>query len=193
MGAVATVQTAFQLTSAYIPKSIIGSIVVATTLLEIAPTVISLVLAGKVGSNIASELGTMRVTEQIDALEVMGINSAAYLIMPKIASSLLMVPLLVVVSAFLQIFGGIVAGHLSGAVTAADFILGAREYFDPYQVTFMCVKATTFGYIISSISAYQGYFTNGGALEVGQASTRAVVYSCIIILLADYVLANLLL
>ena len=193
LGAVTTIQTSFQLTSGLIPKSVIGAIVANTSLLELAPTITSLVLAGKVGSSIASHLGTMRVTEQIDALEVMGINSSAFLIMPKIAASLVTFPLLVTIAAFLQIGGGLLAGHLTGQVAAADFIQGAREFFDPFQVTFMMIKAVTFGYIISSISSYQGYYTSGGALEVGQSSTRSVVYSCIILLLADYILAQVLL
>ncbi|MCB9232459.1 MAG: ABC transporter permease [Bacteroidia bacterium] len=193
LGAVTTIQTSYQLTSGLIPKSVIGAIVANTSLLELAPTITSLVLAGKVGSSIASHLGTMRVTEQIDALEVMGINSSAFLIMPKIMASLVTFPLLVIMAAFLQIGGGLTAGHLTGQVNATDFIQGAREYFDPFQVTFMLIKAVTFGFIISSISSYQGFYTAGGALEVGQSSTRSVVYSCIILLLSDYILAQVLL
>jgi phospholipid/cholesterol/gamma-HCH transport system permease protein len=193
IGAVTTVQTAYQLESPLLPTTLIGTTVANSSLLELAPTITSLVLAGKVGSAIASQLGTMRVTEQIDALEVMGINSASYLILPKIAASIVCYPLLVVIACFLQMAGGLVAGHLTGEVPAADFLAGAREYFLPFYVQFMLLKAFSFGFIISSISAYHGYYTSGGALEVGQSSTRAVVYSCIVILLTDYVLAQLLL
>ena len=193
MGAVTTIQTSYQLTSALIPPEIIGAIVVNTALLELAPTITSLVLAGTVGSSITSHLGTMRVTEQIDALEVMGINSASYLILPKIAAAVFTFPLLVICAAFLQTFGGLVAGHFSGEVIANDFIEGARSYFEPFQVTFMLVKSVTFGFIISSIASYQGYYISGGALEVGEASTKTVVYSCVTVLLADYVLAQIML
>jgi len=193
LGAVTTIQTSYQLVSALIDPSIIGAIVANTSLLELAPTITSLVLAGTVGSRIASQLGTMRINEEIDALEVMGINSAAYLIMPKIIGSLFMFPFLVIIAAFLQNFGGLVAGHLTGEVAAADFILGARDYFDPFQVEFMMYKSLTFGFIISSIASYQGFYVRGGSLEVGQAGTRAVVYSCIMILAFDYILAQILL
>ncbi|NDA64867.1 MAG: ABC transporter permease, partial [Chitinophagia bacterium] len=193
IGAVTTVQTAYQLISGFIPRSAIGSVVAASALLELAPTITCLVLAGKVGSNIASQLGTMRVTEQIDAIEVMGINSSAYLIMPKVIGSVLAFPILVTIAAFLIIFGGVVAGDLTGQVTQADFMYGARGTFKGFQIVFMLTKAVTFGFLISSISAYQGFYVRGGALEVGQASTRAVVYSCILVLCADYVLAQLLL
>jgi phospholipid/cholesterol/gamma-HCH transport system permease protein len=193
IGAVTTVQTAYQLESPFLPASLIGTTVANSSLLELAPTITSLVLAGKVGSAIASQLGTMRVTEQIDALEVMGINSASYLIMPKIAAALVCFPILVVIACFLQLGGGLAAGDLTGEVPAEEFMNGAREYFLPFYVHFMLLKAVSFGFIISSISAYQGYHTYGGALEVGQSSTRAVVFSCIVLLLTDYVLAQLLL
>lgn len=192
IGAVMTVQTAYQLESPLFPLSLIGTTVSNGSLLELAPTVTSLVLAGKVGSSISSQLGTMRVTEQIDALEVMGINSATYLIMPKIMASLVVFPSLIVIAAFLQIMGGLIAGVLTGECPAVDFISGAQEFFLPFYVYFMLIKAITFGFVISSISSYQGYYTRGGAMEVGQASTRAVVFSCIVILLSDYALAQIL-
>lgn len=192
IGAVMTVQTAYQLETPLLPKSLIGTTVANSALLELAPTVTSLVLAGKVGSAIASQLGTMRVTEQIDALEVMGVNSGTYLILPKIMASVVMFPLLIFLAAFLEIGGGLVAGELTGECSSRDFIAGAQEFFLPFYVTFMTIKALFFGFIISSIASYQGYFAEGGAHEVGQASTRAVVFSCIIVLLMDYVLAELL-
>lgn len=192
IGAVMTIQTAYQLESPLLSNSLIGTTVANSSMLELAPTVTSLVLAGKVGSAIASQLGTMRVTEQIDALEVMGINSATYLIMPKIIAALISFPLLVILAAFLQMLGGLVAGDLTGEVSSVEFIQGMREYFEVFYLQFMLIKAVSFGFIIASISAYQGYHVRGGALEVGQGSTRAVVYSCIVILCTDYALAEIL-
>ncbi len=193
IGAVTTVQTAFQLVSDLIPKSIIGGITRDSTILELSPTICSLVLAGKVGSSIASQIGTMRVTEQIDALEIMGINAPGYLILPKILGGVIMIPMLVIVAIFLSITGGYIAGVASGALSAAEFIQGLTTDFVPFTVTVAMVKAVTFAFIITSVSAYQGFYTNGGALEVGQSSTKAVVISCIAILVADYVIAQLLL
>lgn len=191
IGAVTAANAAYQLTSPYLSNTLIGATVSSSAFLELAPTITSVVLAGIVGSSISSQIGTMRVTEQIDALEVMGINSASYLIMPKILASLFTFPLLVIIAAFLQIVGGFYAGILTGETTATEYIQGIQTWFDPFQVRFMLIKAVTFGFIISSVSSYNGYYTHGGALEVGQASTRAVIYSCIFVLLADYALAAL--
>jgi phospholipid/cholesterol/gamma-HCH transport system permease protein len=193
VGAVTTVQTAYQLVSSLIPRSTIGSVVSASALLELAPTITSLVLAGKVGSNIASQLGTMRVTEQIDALDVMGVNSASYLVLPKIVGGLIAFPCLVTISAFLIHVGGIIAGDLTGEVTHTEFAIGVREYFESFQVTFMYIKAIAFSLVITTISSFYGYTVVGGAFEVGKASTKAVVTSCIVLLLMDYLLAQLLL
>ena len=193
VGMVSTIQTAYQLLTAFIPKSAIGSVVSATAILEFASTVTSLVLAGKIGSNIASELGTMRVSEQIDALDVMGINSMSYLVLPKVLAALVCFPILTIVAAFLMHVGGIVAGDALGLVTPAQFAVGARSNFTDFQFTFMLIKAVSYGFIIASISSYYGYHVRGGALEVGVASTNAVVYSCITVLFADYLLAQLLL
>lgn len=193
LGMVTTVQTAFQLVSDLIPKTIIGSIVRDSTILELSPTISAIVLAGKVGSSISSQIGTMRVTEQIDALEIMGINSPGYLIMPKIIAAVIMIPLLVIISIALSIFGGYIAGTLSGAVTPNDFLIGLSEGFIPFTVTVCMVKSVLFAFIITSVSAYQGFYTSGGALEVGISSTRAVVVSCIAILFTDYLVAQLLL
>lgn len=192
-GAVTTVQTAYQLVTSLLPPSVIGSVVSASGLLEISPTITCFILAGKIGSNVASELGTMRVSEQIDALEVMGINSAAYLILPKVLGALLVFPLLITISAFMLHIGGILAGAASGLLTASEFIYGMQGYYNPFQITFMMIKSVTFAFLITSIASYHGYFVRGGALEVGEASTRAVVYSCIAIVLTDYILAELLL
>ncbi len=193
MGAVSAVQTAYQLVSPLIPKSSIAQIVRDTVILEFAPTLVCIVLAGVVGSKIASELGNMRVSEQIDALEIMGINTKAYLVFPRILAALLMIPLLVVLSMVLGIWGGRVAGIGSGILSAFDYDKGLLQMFLPYNVIFALIKAYTFAFIISSIPAYFGYHVNGGALEIGRASTKAVVISCIMILFADYVLAQLLL
>lgn len=193
IGAVSTLQTAYQLTSGLFPDSVIGAVVAATTLLELSPTVLSFILAGRIGSNIASQIGTMRVTEQIDALEVMGINSVAYLLLPRIIAGVISFPMLITLSAFLCIMGGMLAGDMTGEVTAFEYSLGVRTYYDPFQVTVMYVKAITFGFIITSIAAYQGYYTRGGALEVGESATRAVVFGCLTMVFADYVIAGLML
>lgn len=193
IGAVGTVQTAYQISSGFYPRTVIGNVVSASALLEMAPTVISLILAGKVGSNITSQIGTMRVTEQIDALDVMGVNSASYLILPKILGALIALPILVTLAAFLMHVGGILAGILANIVSYAQFTEGVRAFTQPFFVTFMLIKAVSFSFIISSISAYQGYYVHGGAVEVGQASTTAVVQSCTSIIIVNYILAKLLL
>ncbi|MCB9251270.1 MAG: ABC transporter permease [Flavobacteriales bacterium] len=192
-GAVTTVQTAYQLVTPMIPKSTIGTVVSDSTILELAPTITCLVLAGKVGSHIASEIGTMRINEEIDALEVMGINSAAFLALPKIIAGIIMIPMLVIISIFLSELGGIVAGHYSGVLTANEFIQGARLTFDLFTLQFSLIKAFTYGFVITSVSSFHGFITRGGALEVGASSTKAVVYSSVLILLSDYLLAELLL
>jgi phospholipid/cholesterol/gamma-HCH transport system permease protein len=193
LGAVTTVQTAYQLVTPFIPKTIIAVILRDNIILELAPTLTCVVLAGVVGSRIASELGNMRISEQIDALKMMGINTKTYLILPKIIAALLMVPLLVILAAVLGIWGGKVAGELSGILPASTFNQGLLENFIPYNVVFALSKSYTYAFIISSVPAYFGYHVEGGALEIGRASTRSVIMSCILILLADYVLAALLL
>lgn len=191
LGAVTTVQTAYQLVSPLVPQATIAQIVRDSVILELSPTVVSIVLAGVVGSKIASELGNMRSTEQIDALEIMGINTRSYLIAPKIVGALVVVPCLVVVSAVLAIWGGRMAGSLSGILSTEIFDNGLRQNLTPFNITFALYKAYTFAFIISSIPAYYGYYVKGGALEIGRASTTAVVVSCIVILFADYILAAL--
>lgn len=193
LGAVTTVQTAYQLVSPLVPQSTIAQIVRDSMILELSPTVLSIVLAGVIGSKIASELGNMRISEQIDALEIMGINTHTYLIFPKILGALIVIPGLVVISAVLGIWGGRMAGELTGILATDIFDMGLRENFSPFNVTFALTKAYTFAFLISSISAYFGFYIKGGALEIGRASTRAVVISCILILVADYVLAALML
>ena len=193
MGAVSTLQTAYQLVSPFIPLSTIAQIVRDTVILEFSPTLVCIVLAGVVGSKIASELGNMRVSEQIDALEIMGINTKTYLILPKLLAALLVIPMLVVISAVLGIWGGRLAGTLTGILSAAAFDNGLHQFFKPYNVFFALAKAYTFAFIISSIPAYYGYYVQGGALEIGRASTKSVVVSCVLVLFADYLLAALLL
>jgi phospholipid/cholesterol/gamma-HCH transport system permease protein len=193
LGAVTTVQTAYQLVSPLVPQTTIAVIVRDSIILELAPTVLSIVLAGVVGSKIASELGNMQTTEQIDAQEIMGINTRNYLILPKILGALVVMPCLISLSAILGIWGGRTAGAMSGIIATDIFDTGLRQGFTPYNVFFALTKAYTFSFIVSSIPAYFGYHVKGGALEIGQASTKAVVVSCILILLADYVLAALLL
>jgi phospholipid/cholesterol/gamma-HCH transport system permease protein len=193
MGAVSAVQSAYQLTSPVIPKSTIAQIVRDTVILEFAPTLVCIVLAGVVGSKIASELGNMRVSEQIDALEIMGINTKTYLVLPKIIAALMMIPLLIVISMSLGILGGRVAGVASGILAPNVYDRGLLENFVSYNVFFALVKGYTFSFIISSIPAFYGYHVQGGSLEIGRASTKAVVVSCVAILFADYVLAALLL
>jgi phospholipid/cholesterol/gamma-HCH transport system permease protein len=193
IGAVSTIQTAYQLVTPLIPRSTIAQIVRDTVILEFAPTLVCIVLAGVAGSRIASELGNMRVTEQIDALEIMGINTKTYLILPKIVAALLMIPLLVVIAMLLGIWGGRLAGVASGIISGNIFDKGLLEFFVPYNVIFALTKAYVFAFIISSVPAFYGYYVKGGALEIGRASTKAVVVSCILILFADYILSALLL
>lgn len=193
LGAVTTVQTAYQLITPLIPKTVIAIIVRDNIILELAPTLICVVLAGVVGSRIASELGNMRISEQIDALEIMGINTKTYLILPKIVAALIVVPCLVVLAAVLGIWGGKMAGSLSGILPPEIYNDGLLEDFIPYNVVFAMSKTYTYAFIISSIPAYYGYHVQGGSLEIGRASTKSVIVSCILILLADYALAALLL
>lgn len=193
MGAVITIQTSTNIDSAWIPSYVVGFTARQSTILEFSPTIISLILAGKVGSNIAAEIGSMRVNEQIDALDIMGVNSAGYLILPKIVASMLMNPFLVIVSMFLSIGGGWLAGVGTGIVSSVDYIQGIQYDFDPFTITYALIKTVVFAFIIATVAAYQGYFTRGGTREVGISSTKAVVYSNVVILIANYALTQLLL
>jgi phospholipid/cholesterol/gamma-HCH transport system permease protein len=193
MGAVTTVQTAFNLVSPLIPRFVISQVVREMTVLELAPTIIPIILAGKVGSSIAGNLGTMRITEQVDALEVMGINSASYLVLPKVVASMIMYPLLVVIAGCCALAGGYLAGTLAEIITPYEYVYGIRYVFNDYTVTFALIKSIVFAFLVASISAFKGYYTQGGALEVGISSTQGVTTSVIAILLADYFLAKLLL
>lgn len=193
IGAVSTIQTAYQLVTPLIPRSTIAQIVRDTVILEFAPTLVCIVLAGVAGSRIASELGNMRVSEQIDALEIMGVKTKTYLVLPKIAAAMIMIPLLVVLAMALGIWGGRLAALSAGIISGQEYDTGLKAAFDPYGVKFALIKAYVFAFIISSIPAFYGYYVKGGALEIGRASTKAVVVSCILILFADYVLSALLL
>ena len=193
MGAVITIQSAFGFESPWIPLYAVGVASRDSIILEFSPTIVSLILAGKVGSNIASEIGTMRVTEQIDALEIMGINPSGYLILPKIVAAVFINPFLIIISMFIALLGGYLAGVFTHAVTSYEYIYGIQYDFHSFNVTYALVKTVVFAFIIVSVSAYHGYYTNGGALEVGRSSTRAVVYSSIIILLFNVLITQLLL
>ncbi len=193
IGAVTTVQTAFNLVTPLVPRYVISQVVREMTVLELAPTIMAIIFAGKIGSSMAGGLGTMRITEQIDALEVMGINSSSYLVLPKIVASMLMYPMLVIVAGVCSMIGGYLVGTLTGILTPTEYIMGIRSIFNDYTITFALIKSVVFAFLIASISCFKGYYTQGGALEVGIASTEAVTSSVIAVLLADYFLANLLL
>ena len=193
MGAVITLQTAYNTENPIYPKYLIGLGCRDSIILEFSSSVAALILAGKVGSNITSEIGTMRVTEQIDALESMGVNSASYLILPKIIATLLFNPILTLVGIIVGIFGGWLAGTLTGVITSENFIYGIQYDFIPYYVVYSLIKTVFFAFIITSVSAFQGYYVSGGSLEVGRASTKAVVYSSVLILLFNVILTQLLL
>jgi phospholipid/cholesterol/gamma-HCH transport system permease protein len=193
MGAVITLQTAYNTDNPIYPTYLIGLGCRDSIILEFSSTVIALILAGKVGSSIASEIGTMRVTEQIDALDIMGVNSSSFLVLPKVVATLLFFPFLTLMSIIIGIFGGWLAGTAAGVITSQDFIYGIQYAFIPYYITYSLIKTVVFAFIITTVSAYQGYNLSGGAFEVGRASTRAVVYSCVLILLFNLILTQLLL
>src|SRR5690606_3122783 len=193
IGAVMTLQIAFQLVSDLIPTAVIGQINRDSNILELGPTISGLVLMGKDGSAICSQIGSMRVSEQIDALEIMGINAPGFLILPKIIAGVIMVPVLVIIAIFCAITGGLIGGGLSGAVAPSDYILGIQEGFNGFTVAVAIVKAIIYGFIITSVPAYKGFYVRGGALEVGQAGTKAVVIGCIAILACDYIITALML
>ena len=193
MGAVLAIQMAFNIDTPLIPSYTIGYVTRQSVELEFAPTIISLILAGKVGSRIASELGTMRVTEQIDALEIMGINPATYLILPKIIASMIINPFLIMMSMLMAVGGGWMAGIFTGLFPSAEYIYGIQSFFHLYDIFYALTKTVVFAFIIASVSAYCGYYTKGGALEVGEASTNGVVYSSITIIFMNLILTQILL
>jgi len=193
IGGVVAIQTAMNLENPFIPKNLIGFATKRSVILEFAPTFTMVILSGKVGSYITSSIGTMRVTEQIDALEVMGINSLNYLILPKIITAVVFYPLLVILAMFLGIFGGYTAGIITDLFFIEDFIEGIQTNFDPYLVQYALIKATVFAFVIATVPAYHGYYVKGGSLEVGRASTTAVVWTTILIIILNYFLTQMLL
>ena len=192
VGGVVAIQTALNLTNALIPKYLVGFATRQSVILEFAPTFISIVMAGKMGSFITSSIGTMRVTEQIDALEVMGVNSLNYLVFPKLIASFLY-PFLIGISMFLGIFGGWLASVYGGFCTSTDFIEGLQREFIPYHVLYSFIKTVIFGFLLATIPSFHGYYMKGGALEVGKASTVAFVWTSVVIILLNYILTQLLL
>lgn len=193
IGAIMTIQTKLNTENPMLPTYSTGLVTRDTLLLEFSSTIMCLILAGKIGSNIASEIGTMRITEQIDALEIMGVNSANYLILPKIVAFVLVMPFLVIFSMAIGLFGGYLVGVFSDIITTADYMLGIQYAFIPYYVFYSIVKSLVFAFLIASVSAYYGYYAYGGALDVGKASTNAVVNSSILILFFNILITNIML
>lgn len=193
MGAVVTLQMCINLESPLIPKMLVGFATRETMILEFSSTVVALILAGKVGSNIASEIGTMRITEQIDALEVMGVNSAGYLILPKIVATVLFFPFLTVMSIIIGVFGGWAIAMFTGVLNPDDYVSGLLMDFRAFSIVYSLVKIAIFAFLITSISGFYGYYANGNSLEVGRASTKAVVVSSICILIFNLVLTQFML
>lgn len=193
IGAVITIQTQLNVSSPLLPAYTVGLVTRDTLLLEFSSSIMCLLLAGKIGSNIASEIGTMRVTEQIDALDIMGVNSANYLILPKITAMVVFIPVLVVFSMFSGLFGGYVVASFTDIIPASRYIYGLQSYFVEYYIWYTIIKSLFFAFIISSVASYFGYRVKGGALEVGKASTDSVVVSSVMILLLDVILTKLLL
>jgi phospholipid/cholesterol/gamma-HCH transport system permease protein len=190
VGAVITIQTNFNIENPLLPKYLVGVTVRDSLLLEFSSTMVALILAGKVGSSIASELGMMRITEQIDALEVMGLNSASYLILPRIIAAVFFFPILCLLSIMVGLFGGYLACALGDVMPPSDYIIGIQYAFHPYYISYALTKTVFYAFIITSVSSYFGYNVKGGAVEVGKSSTRAVVQSSILILLANLVLTR---
>ncbi len=193
IGAILTIQAKLNTENPLLPVYTTGLLTRDTLLLEFSSTILCLILAGKVGSNIASEIGSMRITEQIDAMEIMGVNSANFLIMPKIIAFMSIMPFLVIISIAVGLVGGYCVGLFTDIITVADYLVGIQYAFIPYYAVYAIIKSVAFAFIITSLSSYYGYTVRGGALDVGRASTNAVVNSNIIILMADLVLTNLLL
>jgi phospholipid/cholesterol/gamma-HCH transport system permease protein len=191
MGGVIALQTASNMDTPWLPEYTIGYITRSSTILEFSPTIISLILAGKVGSNVSSEIGMMRVTEQIDALEIMGVNSLTYLVLPKITAAVIFFPILIIFSMGLSILGGWLSLVLSGLSSTDSYVFGLRSFFKISDITYALSKTVVFGFLIVSIASYYGYYTKGGAIDVGKSSTQAVVSSSIAILLANFLITQM--
>lgn len=192
VGGVVAIQTALNINNPLIPKYLVGFATRQSVILEFAPTFISIIMAGKVGSFITSSIGTMRVTEQIDALEVMGVNSLNYLVFPKIVA-LTLYPFVIAISMFLGIVGGWIASIYGGFSSSADFIQGLQIEFIPFHVTYAFVKTLIFAFVLATIPSFYGYYMKGGALEVGKASTTSFVWTSVVIILLNYIITQLLL
>lgn len=193
IGGVIALQTASNMSNPLLPKYTVGYITQSSTILEFSPTIISLILAGKVGSNVASEIGTMRVTEQIDALEIMGVNSLNHLVLPKVIAAILFFPILIIFSMALSMLGGWMSLMISDLTTTETYVLGLRAFFNPFHITYALTKTVVFGFLIVSVSSFYGYYVKGGSINVGKSSTQAVVSSSIAILVANFILTQLLL
>jgi phospholipid/cholesterol/gamma-HCH transport system permease protein len=193
VGGVVAIQTALNVDSPWIPKYLIGFATKRSIILEFAPTFMSIILAGKVGSYITSSIGTMRVTEQIDALEVMGVNALNFLVLPKVIAAVFFYPFIVLLAMFLGIFGGWVSGFMTGLFTSDSYIEGIRMDFQPYLIRYALTKTMVFAFVISTIPSFYGFYVKGGSLEVGKASTQAVVWTSIVIILLNYFLTQMLL
>lgn len=192
VGGVVAIQTALNISNPLIPDYLVGFATRQSIILEFSPTFMSIIMAGKVGSFITSSIGSMRVTEQIDALEVMGINSLNYLVFPKI-TALMFFPLIIGISMFLGIVGGWVAGVYGGFSTSDAFVQGLQTTFTPFHVTYAFIKTFVFAFILATVPSWQGYFMKGGALEVGKASTNSFVWTSVLIILFNYIITQLLL
>ena len=193
IGGVVTIQTARNLSNPLIDKLYIGYATIKSIILEFSPTFISIILAGIVGSYIASTIGTMRIREQIDALDIMGVNSLSHLVAPKLLAAVSFYPFLIIISMFLGVLGGWVAGNLTGMVLSDDYLRGIRYSFEPFDISYALIKTLVFAFFIATIPSYFGYYVKGGALEVGQASTKAVIWTSITIIVFNYILTQLLL
>ncbi|MBL4605341.1 MAG: ABC transporter permease [Flavobacteriaceae bacterium] len=193
IGGVIALQTALNIENPFIPQYLIGFATKRSVILEFAPTFCSIILAGKVGSYITSSIGTMRVTEQIDALEVMGINSLNHLVFPKVLATIFFYPFLIVLAMFLGILGGWVAGYTSGMFSVIDYLQGVQMEFDPFLIKYALVKTLVFAFLIATVPSYHGYYVKGGSIAVGKASTQSVVWTIILIVIANYFLTQMLL
>ena len=193
MGAVIALQTASNMVSPFIPDSLVGFATRQSSILEFSPTIIALILAGKVAGTIAAEIGTMRVKEQIDALDIMGVNSAGYLVLPKVVAALLIFPFLIIVSMFLSVFGGYLIVAATGIISTASYVEGIRVDFDPFSVTYALIEKEVFAFIITTVGGYHGYITRGGTREVGISSTTGVVWSIVAIIISNFVITKLML
>jgi len=193
MGSVITTQTALQMESPWIPRWTLGFTVRTSVVMELCPTIITLLLVGNLGSRITSEIGSMRVTEQIDALEVMGINSASYLVLPKIVSAVIVIPMLIIISIFFALIGGYITVIITHVSSPYEYLDGLTAFFRMYDLVYVLTKTTIFAFILSSVAAFYGYRIEGGALELGKANVNGIVVSSFIILVLNLVITSIML